>query len=176
MPDARRTPAAFEPNQLDKRTAFYTARRNGVSITQASKMVGIHRDTGTRWEAEAKVREAQLTARGVVIATKQDIAAELTRIGLHDDQVAPRDKVNALATASKVLGYDAPTVTRHEVIIGTYDQYLALIEERERAAAALPAHGAAGAAKAIEAPGGSPIEAKAEAVSPSPNISNSEKK
>ena len=124
MTDVRRTDAGFQPTQLDKRTAFYTARKNGASITQAAKLAGIHRDTGTRWAAEEKIRSTQLEARSGAVATKQEIAAKLTEIGLHDPDVAPRDRVNAVATLSKVMGYDAPTRSEQIIVHASVAQWV----------------------------------------------------
>lgn len=139
-------------------------------------MVGVSPQTGQDWAKQAKVRRAEQQARAGVIATKTDIAAELTRIGLHDEQVAPRDKVNALATASKLLGYDAPTRTENLTFI-VHASTRDLI--RQRTAARLAAQAAtitqaapAKALPAIEAGGGPPIEAASEPISPPPNISN----
>lgn len=78
-------------------------------------MVGVNRNTGIEWARQAKVRAAEQQARAGSIATKTEIAAELTRLALHQEDVAPRDKVNAVATLSKVMGYDAPT--RSETVI-----------------------------------------------------------
>jgi hypothetical protein len=87
-------------------------------------MVGVNRNTGAEWAKQAKVRKAEQQARSGVIASKTELAAELTRIALHCDDVAPRDKVNAVATLSKVMGYDAPTRTEQVIVNASVQQWI----------------------------------------------------
>lgn len=100
--------------------------------------------------------------RGESIATKQEIAQELTRIGLYDSEAAHRDKVNALLGASKMLGYDAPTRSETVIIHATVQQWIDAQRQAVLPAASAPAQ---------IGPGDPPIEARADALSPPPNIS-----
>lgn len=153
-----RTTVSPLPTKTDQRTLFYAARKQGHSILASSRIAGVSRATGMRWHKASQASQAEQEARRSLIATKQDLEAKLTEIALHQPDVAPRDQVNAAAQLSKMAGYDAPTVTRHEVIIGTYDQYLELLERRERLAA--------GGAQAIGGGGEPPKQALAESFSP----------
>jgi hypothetical protein len=123
-------------------------------------MVGVSRPTGDAWAKQAKLGRAEQEARRGLIATKTEFAAKLTEIALHKADVAPRDQVNAIAQASKMLGFDAPTQTHNvNVQVTVAPDMLSLIRarraariaERERQALA------SGEQRAI-GPGGSPIQ------------------
>lgn len=146
----------------EQRAAFFTALGQGHSAAACARMVGVSPQTGQDWAKQARVRRAEQQARSVLIATKTDIAAELTRIALHEPDVAPRDKVNAVATLSKVMGYDAPTRSEQVIVHASVTQWI----EAQRIAAG--AHGSA--QRVIAAGGDPPIEASAESFSPPPII------
>lgn len=166
-PTTKQMPSNRRPTP-EQRAAFYLALDNGVPIYKAAQMVGVSRPTGDAWAKLARLGKAEQEARRGLIATKSQIAAELTRLGLEQADVAPRDKVNALTAVSKVMGYDAPTRTEQVIVHASVAQWI----EAQRQAAM-----GAGAEQRAIAPGGEPpIEARAEAVSPSPNISNKQEK
>lgn len=170
---------------MDKRAVFYAARKQGINISASARMAKVSRATGERWERLSKSGLAEQEARRAVIATKTDAAKVLSDI-VTDSQVAPRDRVNAVATLSKVMGYDAPTRSEQVIVHASVAQWI----EAQRQAAmpatptppSLPAHATqplriGDGAKVANATGGEPpIEARAESVSQSPNISKKSEK
>lgn len=151
------------PTKTDQRTLFYASRKQGHSVLASSRIAGISRATGTRWEKASASSQAELSARRALVATKQDIAKELTRIGLYDPEVAPRDKVNALLGASKMLGYDAAIRTEQVIVHANVQQWI----DAQR----LSAQRIGGEQRALDGRVDPPIDAAAEALSPPQIIS-----
>lgn len=151
-----------------QRETFCLSRANGQSVTASATAAGVSRRTGSQWEKERVSEAAHLKARRGSVATKTEIAAELTRIGLHDDQVAPRDKVNALATAGKLLGYEAPQRIEQVIIHSTVRDWIMLGSE--------PGTLQAAPAKVLSATGGPPFESASSSTSLPENISKESEK
>lgn len=122
----------------EQRAAFYLALEKGHSVSECARMVGVARNTGSEWARQAKVRKAEQQARAGLIATKTQVAAELTRLGLEQADVAPRDKVNALTAVSKVMGYDAPIRSEQVIIHGSVAQWIEAQRIAASASAELP--------------------------------------
>lgn len=110
------TSESTQPSKLSQRALFFSARKQGHSVSASARIAGVSRATGVRWSRLEKASQAELSERLGAVATKTQVVAELTRIGM-DEGLAPRDKVNALAALNKAMGYDAPTRTENVTLI-----------------------------------------------------------
>lgn len=104
---------ARRASKSERRLAFAVAIRNGSSITDAARAVGITRNTGSAWARQIRERH-NVEVTPDAIATKAELARTLTEV-LRSPDTAPPYKVTAAAGLSKVLGYDAPTRSQVEV-------------------------------------------------------------
>ena len=93
--------------KAEKRLAFAVAIRQGANIAEASRMVGISRITGSAWAAKIRGHDGLDRARASVVS-KMEVAETLTSMVRAPD-IDPRDRINALKSASDILGYNAPT-------------------------------------------------------------------
>lgn len=99
--------------RAERRATFATALRNGATITEAAKVVGITRPTGSIWAKEIRAAN-QIDASRSAIISKNQLAETLSKL-VQDGNVDPRDRINAGKAAAEVLGYNAPTRSQVEV-------------------------------------------------------------
>lgn len=163
MPNSAIASPSLRPSKQEQRTLFYAARQQGHSVSASARIAGVSRATGERWHKASLASKAEQEARRALVATKHDIACELTRIGLYDPEVAPRDKVNALLGASKMLGYDAAIRTEQVIVHANVQQWI----DAQR----LSAQRIGGEQRALDGRVDPPIDASAEALSPPQIIS-----
>jgi len=157
--------AQSKPTRDQQRAAFYLCRSNGLSIAASSDSVGVSRNTGSAWEKQAKGLKAELDAKRGVIATKAQVAQKLTEAL---DQASPQYIAPIAGALSKVMGYDAPTRSEQIVVHASVAQWIDARNE-------LPAAPSKALPSSTEA-GTPPNRTAANALSPSQNISQSEKK
>lgn len=113
MPESSNKRTIARMTKAEIRTAFRVAIENGMNVSEASRAVGINRNTGAIWARQIRASKSVDTERGLV-ADKAESAKVLTEIIRSPSEAAPY-KVNAVTRLSAMMGWDAPTRSQVEV-------------------------------------------------------------
>ena len=122
---------SISASRAERQTAFHAAILAGHTVAESSRIARVNRATGTRWLKAHRASEAQQKARGIALANKTELGEVLSDL-IRSGEVDPRDKVAAVKAHADLMGLNAPTVTRQEIVIGSIDSWLELREREER--------------------------------------------
>ena len=105
----------------ERRTLFRAFRAAGHSVLASSRMSGINRSTGARWDAEERRKAAEIElahpehkTQRAAIASKIEVAERLTA-ALH--QVKPEDVPAVASELNKTMGYHAAVKTESLTVV-----------------------------------------------------------
>lgn len=103
-------PTQASLSKAERKRLYLSARLSGSSITEASRIAGIHRKTGHNYERIRKQAESDdkaLEAQRLAIATKDEVELEMSR--LMKEAEYPADRIKAAQVLNATRGYNAPT-------------------------------------------------------------------
>lgn len=100
-------------SRAERRLAFSVAFKNGSTISEASRMVGVSRNTGQNWANQIRAQHG-LDRERESIVQKQRLAEIYSTI-VQDDEESAAYRIDAGSNLSKLMGYDAPSRSITEV-------------------------------------------------------------